>query len=218
MTTQAESDFASDIAEDRCSAAQNARKPYATRLLRAETTANEKRQIPGKRGLNSRAKSREGLLLRTKNGLPKYCAWNGAFVRFRRGDVDLYLTGAPWSDEFMRDYAAALEGVQAPLSTDGVVAKRGTVQPLIGVYLLMFKGAIVYVGSSLHMPKRVAQHRVNGRPFDQVFYIGTTPDEREVLERTLIKAIDPAQNRAHRKAHIDAPSDTAKLSSMGARR
>jgi hypothetical protein len=48
-----------------------------------------------------------------------------------------------------------------------------------------------------HMPRRVAEHRTNGRPFDQAFYIATLPNQREALERTLIKAIDPPQNRAH---------------------
>jgi hypothetical protein len=70
------------------------------------------------------------------------------------------------------------------------MAKRGkdpnAVQPLIGVYLLLLRGRIVYVGSSLDMPKRVAGHRSNGRPFDQVFYIATLAIQREALERILI--------------------------------
>jgi hypothetical protein len=91
----------------------------------------------------------------------------------------------------------------------GVVAKHGqdpnAVQPLIGVYLLLLKGEIVYVGESLNMPKRVAEHRSNWRPFDQVFYIATKANEREALERVLIKAIDPSQNRAHRRTTGAAP-------------
>jgi hypothetical protein len=67
--------------------------------------------------------------------------------------------------------------------------------PLIGVYLLMHEGKIVYVGSSLDMPQRVAGHRSNGRPFDRALYITTTAGEREALERILIHAIDPPQNR-----------------------
>jgi hypothetical protein len=72
------------------------------------------------------------------------------------------------------------------------------VQPLIGVYLLLLKGRIIYVGSSLNMPKRVDQHRGNGRPFDQAFYIATKANQREALERVLISAIDPPQNRIGR--------------------
>jgi integrase len=33
-------------------------------------------------------------------------------VRFRRNDVSVYLTGIPWSEDFMRQYAAALEADQ----------------------------------------------------------------------------------------------------------
>jgi hypothetical protein len=69
--------------------------------------------------------------------------------------------------------------------------------PLIGVYLLLLEGEIVYVGSSLNMSQRVAEHRSNGRPFDRAFYLATTAGEREALERVLIKAINPSQNRRH---------------------
>jgi hypothetical protein len=49
-------------------------------------------------------------MLRTKSGLPKNCVWtmdreNGKRrVRFRnrKAGFSAYLTGTPWSDEFMR--------------------------------------------------------------------------------------------------------------------
>jgi integrase len=55
-------------------------------------------------------------MLRTKSGLPKHCCWNTdqhgkRRVRFRNGGFSTYLTGIPWSEDFMRQYAAALEGV-----------------------------------------------------------------------------------------------------------
>jgi integrase len=57
-------------------------------------------------------------MLRTKSGLPKHCGWNAdrhgtRRVRFRKDGFTTYLTGTPWSDDFMRQYAAALEGVKA---------------------------------------------------------------------------------------------------------
>jgi hypothetical protein len=127
--------------------------------------------------------------------------------------------------EFMLAYGAALNGQALPPPSSlpgGIVAKRGTdhqtVQPLIGVYLLMLRGRVVYVGSSLDMPKRVSQHRTNGRPFDQVFYIATVANQRESLERVLIKAIDPPQNKAHRrpkeKAAPDLQAGTALIDSV----
>jgi integrase len=56
-------------------------------------------------------------MLRTRSGLPKHCCWNTdrhgkRRVRFRKRGFSGYLTGIPWSEEFMRQYATALEGVQ----------------------------------------------------------------------------------------------------------
>ncbi|MBA4033549.1 MAG: hypothetical protein C0480_02940 [Bradyrhizobium sp.] len=118
----------------------------------------------------------------------------------RRGHRQITLKGQPGSPEFMAAYEKAMAGTSAPplppASTlvGGVAAST----PLIGVYLLMLDGKLVYVGSSLHMPNRVAGHRTNGRPFDQVFYIATKANQREQLERTLIKALHPSQNTRHR--------------------
>jgi integrase len=66
-------------------------------------------------------------MLRTRSGLPKLCSWNTdrhgkRRVRFRKGGFSTYLTGIPWSDDFMRAYAVALEGVQA--QAGNVAAKR----------------------------------------------------------------------------------------------
>jgi hypothetical protein len=58
-------------------------------------------------------------MIRTKSGLPKHCSWNldredgKRRVRFRWRGFSTYLTGTPWSEEFMRQYAAALDGVKA---------------------------------------------------------------------------------------------------------
>ena len=135
---------------------------------------------------------------------------------FRRsGWPRIALPGPLGSPEFVLAYMAALNGF--PLNGSppppsslpgGVVAKRGqdpnTVQPLIGVYLLLLRGRVVYIGSSLNMPTRVATHRTNGRPFDQVFYIATKANERDALERVLIRAINPPQNR-HGRVEVCDP-------------
>jgi integrase len=55
---------------------------------------------------------------RTKSGLPKHCSWNldrengRRRVRFRKTGFTTYLTGIPWSEDFMRQFAAALERVK----------------------------------------------------------------------------------------------------------
>lgn len=53
---------------------------------------------------------------RNKSGLPVYCSWNTdrhgkRRVRFRKNGYSTYLTGTPWSADFMQQYAAALDGV-----------------------------------------------------------------------------------------------------------
>ena len=80
-------------------------------------------------------------MLRTKSGLPKHCSWNydrhgKRRVRLRKGGYSTYLSGIPWSEEFMRQYAAALEGVQAQASNIG--AERtiaGSVNAIVAAYL-----------------------------------------------------------------------------------
>lgn len=79
---------------------------------------------------------------RNKSGLPKHYGWNidrengKRRVRFRKGNFSTYLTGTPWSEDFMRQYAAALDGVK--LQTSNIGASRtvaGTVDALIIAYL-----------------------------------------------------------------------------------
>jgi integrase len=79
---------------------------------------------------------------RTKSGLPRHCSWNldredgQRRVRFRKAGFSTYLTGTPWSEDFMRQYAAALDGVKAQATNVG--AKRtvpGSLDALIVAYL-----------------------------------------------------------------------------------
>jgi integrase len=63
-----------------------------------------------------------------KTGLFRFCSYNKdrhgtKRVLFRRRGFCTYLTGIPWSDDFMRRYAAALEGVKAQAS-NGVGVER----------------------------------------------------------------------------------------------
>jgi integrase len=79
---------------------------------------------------------------RNRSGLPKYCSWNTdredgkRRVRFRKGGFAVYLTGTPWSEPFMRQYAAALDGQKA--LADNIGAERtipNTLGALIKTYL-----------------------------------------------------------------------------------
>jgi integrase len=61
-------------------------------------------------------------------------------VRFRHRGFSTYLTGAPWSDEFMRQYADALEGVKtAPQNIGAPRTIPGSIDALIvSYYKLVF--------------------------------------------------------------------------------
>jgi integrase len=56
---------------------------------------------------------------RNRSGLPKHCSWNldrgdgKRRVRFRKAGFSTYIYSTPWSDDFMRQYAAALDGMKA---------------------------------------------------------------------------------------------------------
>lgn len=67
-----------------------------------------------------------------------------------------------------------------------------------GVYLLIDKGKVVYVGTSQDCGARIAKQRQNGRRFEQAFYIFAEESQREWLERLLIRQLDPEGNRRGR--------------------
>jgi integrase len=80
--------------------------------------------------------------MRTKNGLPKHCSWNldrengKRRVRFRKGGFQTYITGTPWSEDFMRHYAAALDGVKPKAGDIGASRTiAGTVNAVVAAYL-----------------------------------------------------------------------------------
>ena len=126
----------------------------------------------------------------------------------RKGYSKIALPDQIGSPEFVLAHAAALNAPRAiPVSALRGGVERSGAQPLIGVYLLMLKGRVAYVGSSLNMPRRVNEHRLNGRQFDKAFYIATHAREREALERVLILAISPPGNRrGKQEPSVEAPT------------
>jgi integrase len=75
-------------------------------------------------------------MLRTKSGLPKHCSWaldrhGKRRVRFRKGGVSRYLPGIPWSEDFMRQRAALLAGIEPPQPVGAARTLPGSVNALI---------------------------------------------------------------------------------------
>jgi hypothetical protein len=78
---------------------------------------------------------------RNRSGLPKFTSWNYDHhgkrrVRFRKHGFSTYLTGTPWSEDFMRQYAAALEGVKKKTESIGAElrTKQGSINELCVAY------------------------------------------------------------------------------------
>lgn len=63
-----------------------------------------------------------------------------------------------------------------------------------GVYFLIRRGEVVYVGQSLDVLHRIARHRREGRIFDAYSVIECVPEQLDELERTYIKAFVPEDN------------------------
>jgi hypothetical protein len=52
--------------------------------------------------------------------IAKHCDRHGKRrVRFRKAGFSTYLIGTPWSEDFMRQYASALDGVKAQATNIG---------------------------------------------------------------------------------------------------
>jgi integrase len=79
-------------------------------------------------------------MLRTKSGLPKHCSWNTdrhgrRRARFRKLGFTTYLSGTPWSEDFMRQYATALDGVKEQQTEIGSSRTRpGSLDALVVSY------------------------------------------------------------------------------------
>jgi hypothetical protein len=96
---------------------------------------------------------------RNRSGLRKHCSWNldrengQRRVRFRKGGFSIYLTGTPWSEDFMRQYAGALEGQKAQVTNIG--AER-TIPHTLGA---LIKGYLDPASSSLFKTRAAETQR-----------------------------------------------------------
>jgi integrase len=87
---------------------------------------------------------------RTKSGLPKYCSLNvdrhgKRRVRFRKAGFSTYLTGTPWSEEFMRQLAQAIDGVKAQ-SSGGEIGSKRTIPGSFDALAVSYYGSAEFQG------------------------------------------------------------------------
>ena len=95
---------------------------------------------------------------RAKSGLPKHCSWNTDHhgkrrVRFRKAGFSVYLSGTPWTENFMRQYAAALDGVKDQTKNIGSErTKAGTISALIVSYYALVFPTLAVTTQKLRRP------------------------------------------------------------------
>lgn len=63
-----------------------------------------------------------------------------------------------------------------------------------GIYFLIKRREVIYVGQSVDVLGRIARHRREGRDFDAYTYIECPPEELDQLERQYIRALVPELN------------------------
>lgn len=64
-----------------------------------------------------------------------------------------------------------------------------------GVYILMNKGSILYIGQTQDLNMRIAQHRKSGKAFDKILFMPCHKDDHDAIEGDLIREFEPERNR-----------------------
>lgn len=80
---------------------------------------------------------------------------------------------------------------------------------MCGVYFLIDKDEVVYVGQSLDVLNRLSKHMRGGRRFERFAFIACKKEDLDELERLYINALVPAWNTAMpvKKARAVSPVD-----------
>ncbi len=76
-----------------------------------------------------------------------------------------------------------------------------------GIYFLCHDGELVYVGQSVDVANRVANHRSSRRDFDSVFFLPWPGDDLDRIEGALIRALRPALNGTLNGGRMRAPGN-----------
>jgi hypothetical protein len=123
----------------------------------------------------------------------KFCAESGYSEKAVRRKIEagVWLEGRQWRRA--PDGHIMIDRDEVSASPNGA--------PEGGVYLLLIAGQVVYVGRSVDLLSRLAEHRRSGRPFDETRVIPCDLERSIWLERELIRTLDPEQNRVRYERH-----------------
>lgn len=71
-----------------------------------------------------------------------------------------------------------------------------------GVYFLVHLGKVVYVGQSVGVQARIAQHAAEGaKEFTHAFFLPVPPSDLDAVEASFIRALRPPYNRGYPPRH-----------------
>ena len=80
------------------------------------------------------------------------------------------------------------------IHSEDAVLRRPRFRPSCGVYFLIDRDEIVYVGQATNVHARVAAHTRNWKQFDSYTYIPCPKEQLDALERHYIQRLQPALN------------------------
>lgn len=70
-------------------------------------------------------------------------------------------------------------------------------KPKIGIYFLMDKSEVVYIGQSINIDLRIAQHKRTDKEFDRTLYLECGAKELDLLEAAHIQEYQPRYNKVN---------------------
>jgi len=93
----------------------------------------------------------------------------------------------------LREVCVKMTGKTLHTETE-IVAVSEPYKIMCGVYFLVSNDRVVYVGQSVNIPARVAQHKTSGKTFDRVAFVECEKEWLNVLESLYIHVLRPLLN------------------------
>lgn len=100
----------------------------------------------------------------------------------------------PLSFVVMTEYPALTTQLPAALRAIAEWLRTVPLTNAVGIYFLCSGESIVYIGQSVSVAGRIAQHRHDGKVFDRAFVLPCLPEHLNLLEGHFIRAIRPTLN------------------------
>lgn len=116
--------------------------------------------------------------------------------------LETEILGRAPTDRFGLPPAPVHEIEAAEVIAAGLIMQRGEIlglpkfRPACGIYFLINEDEIVYVGKSVDLHRRVAEHYAHWKQFDCYTYIACLPEQLDQLERHYIRDLRPSLNVA----------------------